>query len=246
MKQTFILSTICLAVLSAFPCIAAADEEQKSLAVDTSLSLYNTYMFRGLRIYDGSTIQPSITASYDTGFGTVSGNLWMHITGDSDASSAERFTELDETIKFEKEVGPFVLAVGNVWYTYSDYGDGTDIADSAEVFGSVVYDAFLSPTLSYYHDWREYDSDYIELGLSHEFSELDSSETTLVPFASFGFGANSEKVYEDNGLEQITTGFLLNMSVGDVGVSPNVNYSFKIDDYTVNQLWFGLTANYSL
>lgn len=223
-----------------------AEEQSPAFTVDTSAAIFNSYMFRGFRLYDGTSIQPSITAGYDTGWGVLSGNLWMHLTGDSDAVASERFTELDETIKFEKEIGSFVFAVGNAWYTYSDYSDGTNIPDSAEVFGSIVYDSILSPTFSYYHDWREYDSDYFEIGFSHEFSELDSSETTLIPFVAFGLGANGEKVYADNGLEQITTGFSLNMGVGDVSIAPNVNYSFKIDDNTVNQLWFGITAGYSL
>lgn len=196
-------------------------------------------------MYDGASIQPSLTGNYDSGYGTLSANLWMHLTGDS-GNQAERFTELDQAIKYSNEIGPVTFSVGNFWYSYSDYGDGSDIADTSEVVGSILLDAPLSPVFTYYRDYRELDADYYEIGLSHEFSGLDSNDTTLVPFVAFGFASNAEKVYEEDGLEHVTTGASLNMSVGDVSVVPNINYTFKVDDTTVNQFWFGMTLGYSM
>lgn len=240
-SATFVLACICTALLGP----VSAQEQSSPLTLDSSISFFNQYMFRGQPLYSGASIEPSLTANYDTGYGTVSANLWMHITGDSNRQ-AERFTELDETIKYQNEVGPVTLSVGNAWYTYSDFGDGSDIEDSAEVFVSALFDAPLSPVLSYYRDWRSLDSNYYELGLSHEFGGLDDKESTLVPFVAFGFASNSEKVYARDGLEQVTAGVSLNTSVGDVSVVPNINYSFKVDDNTVNQFWFGMTFGYSL
>ena len=237
------LSIVLLCTLLCLP--ANAQEPTSDLTFDSSVSFFSQYMFRGQPLYDGASIEPSVTANYDTGYGTVSANLWMHLTGDS-GRQAERFSELDETLKYQNQVGPVTLSVGNAWYTYSDFGDGSDIEDSAEVFGSVLFDAPLSPILSVYHDWRALDSNYYELGFSHEIGELDANGSTLVPFVAFGFASNSDKVYARDGLEQITAGASLNMALGGVSVVPNANYSFKVDDNTVNQFWFGMTFGYSL
>ena len=247
MITTYLRTTlIAVFLLSSVITTSAASEEPASpVSLDSSVSFFSQYMFRGQPLYSGASIEPSLTANYDTGYGTVSANLWMHISGDSSRQS-ERFTELDETIKYQNVYGPVTFSVGNAWYTYSDYGDGTDIEDSAEVFGSALLDAPLSPILTVYHDWRALDSNYYELGFSHEISGLDANESTLVPFVAFGFASNSEKIYARDGLEQITTGAALNMTLADVSVVPNVNYSFKVDDNTVNQFWFGMTFGYSL
>ena len=61
-----------------------------------------------------------------------------------------------------------------------------------------------------------------------------------------GFASNAApKAYEDNGIEQITTGISAAIPFGLIGITPAVNYTFKIDETTVNQLWAGIAVGYS-
>lgn len=221
---------------------SAVAEEQKMWSVDSSAAFYSDYMFRGFRLYDGLSLQPSVTGNLKSDYGTLSANLWMHVSGDS-GSDKSKFTELDETIRYTYSIDPVTFTLGNVWYTYPDKDD--DIKDSAEVFASAALALPLNPVFSVYHDYDLYDAQYYELGLSHTFSELLGNGATLSPFVAFGFGSNAEKVYKDDGLEQVTFGSTMTIPVGALSVVPSVNYTAKVDDATVNQLWLGTSLNYS-
>lgn len=249
MKQIIIGAA--LIVLMAGVSSAAAEEEANDaeaatgpFSLDASVGLFSDYMFRGLQSYDGTSIQPSLNAAYDTGAGTISANLWMHISGESN-SSKDKFTELDTTVKYSIPVDIATLSIGNVWYTYP--GNDLDINNSAEVFASVSLDTVLTPTFTFFQDYRDTDAQYYELTFSQkvETDALGKGFATT-PYVTLGFGSNSERVYHDNGLEQITIGTSFDLTLGDFAVTPNINYTFKIDDNTVDQLWFGLTFGYSI
>ena len=222
----------------------AIAEETKAWSVDTSAAFYSEYMFRGFKLSDHTSIQPSITGNYETDLGTFSGNLWMHIPAES-GSADTKFTELDETIKYSYAFDDVTVAAGHVWYTYPDSDD--DIASTAEFFASLAVNSpLLNPVLSVYHDYQEFDTQYYELGLSHNFEEcFEGSAATVAPFVAFGFGSNTEKVYADNGLEQVTFGASMSIPLGSLSFIPSVNYTAQVDDNTVNQFWFGSSLNYS-
>lgn len=234
------LATITLTSLA----FAEDTTPQSPWTIDSNVGFFSNYMFRGQTLYDGPSIQPSLAATYDTGMGEISANLWMHISGNS-RPHAERYTELDETLKYSYTFDALTASVGNAWYTYSDRGDGSNIEDTAEYFASLAYDAYLAPTLSYYNDWRVYHSQYYELAFSHEYSDVVGNGSNLTPFIAFGFASNAEKIYADDGLVQITTGVSTNLAMGDITVTPTLDYSFKVDENTINQFWFGVTFAYS-
>lgn len=233
--------------------IAQAEEPAKAWSVDTSVGLYSDYMFRGFDLYRGAAIQPSAGVNYDTGYGKLTGSLWMHISGDGDTADATAFTEIDETLSYSYDFKPVTFKVGNVWYTYPD---GTDeIKDTPEVFTSVVLDDSeynpwftLSPSFSFYHDWREFHAQYYELGLSHQCTpeEWLGKGFNATPFVAFGFASNAEKVYDkESGLVQITYGISSTIPFGDLSLVPSVNYTHGTDKLTVDRFWFGGSLNYS-
>lgn len=241
--MSFKRSVFFLAVfLIPFHPVTAEETPEKKWSVDTSTAFYNTYMFRGENLFDGPSIQPGVTGNYDTGVGIISANLWMHLSASN--NDPKRFTELDETIKYTNTYGDFGFAIGNSWYTYPDKSD--HIRSTKEIFVSIAYDSYWTPTLSYFYDYDEYNANYYELGLNHTYEEIaEGSEATLTPSVAFGFASNSEKIYDRDGLEFVNVGATLAIPVGEIEVAPNINYSFKVDDNTVNQLWFGVAINYS-
>ncbi|MBX7143641.1 MAG: hypothetical protein K1X79_04250 [Oligoflexia bacterium] len=225
--------------------------EDKSWSVGASVSFFSDYMFRGFNLYDGAAIQPSLLFSYDTGYGTLSYSPWSHISAEGDRQ-VDKFFEIDHTIAYEASWDPITIKVGHVWYTYPDNSD--ELPASEEFFATVVWDDSsvspfsLAPTFSAYHDYDLVDGQYYELGLSHAFdvSSSNGQSYPVTPFAAFGFASNSEAIYEHNGLVQITTGVSSSLKLGDIDVTPSLNYTFGLDDNTVNEFWFGMSLSYSL
>ena len=238
----YILPALLLAAFSTTP-VRAEETTEQPWGVETSVDVFSDYMFRGLNLYPGSSIQPQVTGSYTTEFGTLSGNVWAHLSAEGgDAEGVDAFTEIDGTLSYTYDAEAFSFSVGHIWYTFPD--DDDDIDDTAEVFGSLTLNTLLSPTLTVYHDYDEFDTQYYELGLSHTFEAI-AGEASLTPEVEFGFGTDTEKVYADNGFIQSTVGLSLDVPVGDLSVTPNVHYTFEADDNAVNEFWFGTALGYS-
>lgn len=224
-------------------------KEEQGFSADALVSLLSDYMFRGQNLYDGFAAQPSSTLYYDSEFGFLSANLWMHLPLQG-TRQGQRYTELDATLAYGYDIQALSFQVGLSWYTYPDSSD--EISDTAEYFLSLILDDSellpfaLNPTLTYYKDFREFDYNYFELGFSHRLEwESLGPEFNLTPSLSFGFVAQGEKVYEQDGLVAINLGLSHETILGDFSLKPSVNYSFKIDEQTVNEFWCALNLVYT-
>lgn len=236
-----VVYTIAL-LLSFAPVNGQAQEFSASFGSD----FYSDYMFRGFNLYDGVSIQPATSVSLDFGqAGALSAGLWGHLSAEGDRK-AEGFTELDETVEYSISLGVASLAVGHVWYTYPINDD--DIADTAEVYGSVSLDVPASPSLTVYHDYREFDVQYYSLGFEHTLEIPALGEGfAMTPYVDFGFATNAEKVYsDDSGLMHVTYGLAFDLPLGDVSVTPSLNYNSKVDDLTTNEFFVGFGLSYEL
>ncbi len=221
-----------------------AEEQKSDWSANVSTGFFSDYMWRGFDLYDGAAIQPSAKFSYNLGeVGSVSYSAWAHLSADNN-TNVDRFTEVDHTLSLDVPLSFGTLSVGHIWYTYPRSSD--DINDSAEFFGSLAFSCPLNPVFSVYSDYDQYDNEYYELNLSHSF-EVDAlgEGFAIRPTASFGFASNADKVYADNGLEQITTGVAFDLQLGDVAITPTLNYTFGIDDNLSNQFWMGTTFSYN-
>lgn len=116
-----------------------------------SMGVYSDYVFRGIRLYDGTSLQPNVGVSYDLGdYGRLSGNLWMHVPADSRDvdvidqysenvtglsslnndeifSPSKKFVEFDPTISYDITFDKVTLSLGHTWYTDPDEGEVTVI-----------------------------------------------------------------------------------------------------------------------
>ena len=230
---------------------AADGSAEKPWSVDMNVAFMSDYMFRGQNLYDGSSIQPYIGASYDTGYGVLGAYNWMHISADGSTNVPE-FFEMDWGVSYSIDFEPVSLSIGNLWYTYPN--DNDDINDTSEGFITVGLDDSgfndfytLNPTLSVYKDWDEFDYYYYELKLSHDHTwSVLGDGVTITPYVSFGFVSDGEKAYADDGLVTVSEGVSVNIPVGELVLAPTLNYTHEVDDLTVNQFWFGMTLTYSL
>lgn len=223
---------------------AQAEDQQSPFSANVSVGFYSDYMWRGFNLYDGSSIQPSTRLAYQLGdFGTVSYSAWAHLSAE-DATNTDRFTEVDHTAALDVPFNWGTVSVGHLWYTYP--ADSDNIADSAEYYAAVAFTCPLNPVVSFYNDYDQYKSEYFELNLSHSFAIPELGDGFAVrPTASFGFADSASRVYQHNGLEQATVGVAFDLQLGDVAVTPSLNYTFTNDDNLDNQFWMGTSFSYN-
>lgn len=230
-----------LFLITASPVLA----EDKELSIDIGTTVTSDYMFRGFNLYEGTSIQPSVALGYDLGsFGSIGTGVWSHITAEH-PSDETTFTEIDYDLNWSKEFGDISVVLGHLWYTYPHDRAGI-FPTTNEFYTSISYDTFLSPVFSVYYDYDAFDTQFYELGFSHEVTSESLGEGfNVTPYVSFGFATDSEKVYADDGLVVIASGLSSNLSLGDISVVPGVHYSFKVDDNTIDRFWFDLNLGYS-
>lgn len=220
--------------------------ESDLLSVGASVDVASDYMFRGFNLYDGISVQPAVDLGFDFGdLGSLNLSTWGHLSAEGGQSASEKFTEVDYTLSYSYSMDMVALSVGHAFYTYPRSSD--DIEDTAEVFGSVGLDVPLAPTLTVFHDYEEFDTEYYELSFSHEVTTDALGEGfNATPYVAFGFATNSEKVYADDGLVQVTTGLSFATTVGDFDVVPSLNYTFESDDALDNEFWAGISFAYAI
>lgn len=238
------MKPILIALVLMISSSAHADGHEDNLFFDVSSTFATDYMFRGFNLYDGATIQPSGTAGIDLGdAGAISANVWAHLSAEG-AEGAEGFTEVDYTLSYDVSLGPVAVSVGHIWFTFPD--DDDDIKDTAEFFAAASLDTILSPSVSVYHDYDEFDAQYYELGLSHTFDCGCMGEGfNMTPFVNFGFASSADGVYTDNGHVQTTFGAYFDMNLGDIAVSPSLNYTLEADDSASDEFWVAISFSYS-
>lgn len=225
--------------------LAFSEEAESPFSFTAATDFYSDYMFRGFNLYEGLSIQPSLEGSYSREeVGTFTFNVWSHLSADLD-NSTDRFTEVDYTLSYSKDVGSVTGTVGFARYSYPRR-NSAEVLNTGEAFASIAWNTLLTPTVSVFSDVDAYSAEYYELGFSHEFEVPALGDTTkMSPFVAFGFASQSEKVYERNGLEQITYGVSFPMQTGILDVAPSFNMTHGIDDYTTTNFWFGISFAYA-
>ena len=245
MKEV-VVKLFCLILICSPINLKAEEEETSDWSVSTSATVLTDYLFRGFNLYDGVSIQPVVAANYtpweDGSFGA---STFAHLSAENDRKD-ESFTEIDYTLSYAHNFDPVTLAVGHVWYTYSN--DNTEaMVDSNEYFVSVALAAPLNPVLSFYNDYDSFDMQWYELGFSQriEAPETMGEGFNATPFVSIGASSNSEKVYEDNGLDVVNVGVSFDAALGVMTMTPSMGYTFGVDDATVNEFWSGVKLAYA-
>ncbi|MCB0317549.1 MAG: hypothetical protein KDD56_02245 [Bdellovibrionales bacterium] len=238
------ISLLLLSVLALLVSIQSASADD--LTLDLNAGFYSDYMFRGFNLYDGTSIQPAVGLGYGlSDSSSVNFSAWSHLSGEGGKSTATKFTEIDYTASYDVSFDNVGLSFGHIWYTYPADSDG--INDTSEFFASIAFDTFLTPTVSAYHDYEEFDAQYYELGLSHTV-ETDAlgDGFNMTPYVTFAFASNADKVYADDGLVHVTFGVSFDAAIGDVVLSPSLNVTREADDLTENEFWTGINFGYSM
>lgn len=213
------------------------------LSWDTNASLYSSYMFRGLDLYDGLSLQPSVQPHIDLGpNGMLNAILWFQVPL-QDRRGESNFLELDTGLSYDYTWSRATFSLGNYWYTFPT-GE-SPLPSRTEVWGAVALDTMLAPTFTVYYEYERYNMQYYDINLSHTFEKRGDGAFNVTFFVDIGFASNAEQVYAENGLEQVTYGASTEIDLAGVALSPVISYTQSEDANTVNKVWGGLNAGYS-
>lgn len=135
---------------------APAEEESKTLLQDLlkdyninpsgsiTLDYYNRYVWRGQYLDRDPVLQPGLTLSA-AGFSVGYWSSWDMENVDMLSSD-----ESDYFASYSYTYDIFTLTGGHTWYSFP-----TAQTSSKEYFGSIAVNTFLSPVISYYHDYED-------------------------------------------------------------------------------------------
>jgi len=228
----------------------AADDEARSWGVFTSAGVYSDYIFRGKNVYDGASLQPSVTGYIETGdFGAFSANVWAHVPVETN-EPPEKFTEVDYTLSYDLYVADIVtLSGGLIFFTFPD-GEGR-IADTEEFFVGASVNTLLNPSFTFYNDFDEGEYQYYTLGFSEPIEVpgemFEGMEFT--PYVKFAFATNADDgpiLYFDDGFVHTDLGVSMDFDWGPLFVSPNFNMTLENDDAASNEFWFGIDLGFEI
>lgn len=199
-----------------FPFSSYAEE----LEFGTDLQVNSKYMWRGLEINKDPQFQPDAWMSYGGFTLTVWGG--MDLTDRNDEKM--NFSEIDYIIEYERTFDKVICGLGYIYYDYPS----TDYAWTHEVFASVGYDVFLTPTLTVYRDMREGKGWYATFGLSHEIPI--TTYCTLALSGSLGFSSKDDSEYfygeSTNSFSDSLITVALQFPVTEnITIIPSVNYT---------------------
>lgn len=228
---------------------AFAQEESAQAEKSWSLSLnggvVSKYLWRGFSLHDGPAFHPSIEFS---SHGLTAGFWESYNFGDEETSG---FAEADYYVSYAKAL-PFAeaceLSLGYSHYTYPT-SFGEDGSWNGEWSVGLSYDAISAPTLTYYVGPASgYDglvSQYLDLGLSHEFGIMEN--LTANPTLNAGFGM----YYDDIGAEWLSDLSVLGIGASAtyshvVDITPELLFQVPLSDGYENDFYFGLSIGYEL
>ncbi len=132
---------------------AEAFEADGSVGVD----VLSNYVWRGQNLVnDSGVLQPTLDIAAKNGLGF---NYWANYNMNTGET-----TETDLTATYSRSYGKLSTTTGVIHY-------GFDSAeDTMEVFISLGYDMFLSPSLTVYHDFDEGHGQFIVVAIGHTFN----------------------------------------------------------------------------
>jgi len=201
-----LLATLTLSGILSFP--ANAVETSGS----ASIGIYNSYMWRGFELHEDVAVQPSIGITYG-GFGA---NLWSDYNTDT-----KEAVETDLTLNYTHSIDKVGLDIGYIYYGL----DGA--ADTQEIYLAVSYDTLLSPSLTLYYDFDEFNGTFIVASIGHDIPVNKDIAVSLGASASY----NSDSVGDYSALHNGEISVSTSMPVkGAISISPMVAYSFTLSD----------------
>jgi len=210
------LSLLLVAAVLTVSCLVPAGAQAVEASADAYVAVATKYLWRGFDLSPDDTFVVQPGADVTIGGFTVSwwGNL---------SENTGELNEVDLTLDYSLDLSDMVsLSVGNILY------DVDGLSDTNELYVGVSLNTLLSPSLTAYYDYDEFDGNYyVVLGVGHS---LDLSEGLS---ASAGLSASylHDDILDDGWLHVLEVTAGLDYAVNEqVTAGLSALYFTKLDD----------------
>jgi hypothetical protein len=212
---------------------------EETPTASSDVAFLSKYVWRGYAFSNDSiVIQPSVTVGYkEFGF-----NLWGNLDVDLDdgnptTENSSEFNETDMTFSYETSYEKWSFGVGYIYY-------GLDsVLDTQELYLSIGYDTFLSPSLTIYRDMDTIPGWYWNLSVGHSLPL--GEKYTLDLSGSIGYYSSDDIAELDDNLAPTGDTYsdfhdaLLSASITFpiskyMSITPAISYSLPLSDSADN------------
>jgi uncharacterized protein (TIGR02001 family) len=223
--------------------------------VGADLSVFSSYVWRGLSLTNKPVAQPDIYVTIPAGQASITLGGWANIDlgkyddpsndiSESGGSSAFNFAEFDPWAEVSFPVGAkTTLTAGTTAYIYPNNAGLTSDFNTVEVYAKAAFAVPLNPKLAVWYDVDKVDGAYFEASVSHSVPLGEKNSLTLGALAGFSAGQGSNP--DANGVPQaeffnfVDDGFAhadfsvgLPLTAGVFSITPVMHVHFCSDENT--------------
>lgn len=189
-------------------------------AFSVSAGYHSSYIFRGINFGD-DMVDATIEATKTVGAFDLTAGIW---TANIINPGVNTDLETDFYASASKDLGFATLEVGYILY----YFDRATSTNTQEVYLGLSKDvAGFSLSATYYYDFDQFDTSYLEFGIS--------KTVTLGGFGDLDLGVVIGSNPEDSEFTHVQPTISKSIALNsEVTVTPYVSYSFAIEDTDAN------------
>ena len=249
MKRANVLgAALALAGLVAITAPAAAQ------TVGADLSLFSSYVWRGLSLTNKPVAQPDLYVTFPAGNASVTVGGWANIDlgkyddpnddfSESGGTSAFNFAEFDPWADISFPVGEkTTLTAGATAYIYPNDAGLTSDFNTVEIYGKAAFDVLLSPKLAVWYDVDKINGAYFEGSIAHSLPLGEKHSVALGALAGFSAGQDADFDsngdpqadffnFADNGFTHLDLSAGVPLSAGAFSITPVIHFVINGDDF---------------
>jgi hypothetical protein len=245
-------------------------QAEAQAAVGADLSLFSSYVWRGVSLTNKPVAQPNVYLAVPAGNASLTLGGWANIDvgsyddpnddiSQSGGVSSLNLAEFDPWAEVSVPVGRATLTGGVVGYVFPNDPPAlaTEDGNTWEVYGKVGLDVPLSPKLAVYYDFDKVNGAYLEGSVMHSLP-LGSTSLNLGALAglSAGQAESGEDVnnFAENGFTHLDMSAGVPIAAGIFSITPVLHLLINGDEATRFtspgersdlKLWGGVTVGWS-
>ncbi len=170
-----IILTLLAATVFAGTLASTAVAAQIEVSGDAYVGAYSKYVWRGFDLSPDDKFV--VQGGTDLSFGGFTVSFWGNMS-----ENTGELNEVDVVLDYSTDLGEMVsVSVGNILY------DVDAATDTNEAYLGLTLNVPLSPTLTAYYDYDEFDTTFVTFGLSHGIDLNDALSVSLGATAGYFF-----------------------------------------------------------
>jgi len=216
------LSVLLVAAVLTVSCLMPVAAQAVEVSGDAYVGVYTNYLWRGYNLSqdDAFVVQP--------GADVTVGGFTLSWWGNMSENSGD-MNEVDLTLDYSKDITDLVsVSVGNILY------DVDGLSDTNELYLGVSLNTLLSPSLTVYYDYQEFDGNvFTVLSVGHTIELADKLALNLGAAGSYFAmdkeftGTGSDESFLHNGELSAGVDYAIN---DQLSASASLLYSFSLSD----------------